>query len=514
MSWHLNAADRQLLAAVGRLGFANPFQAERIELERAILGQRFVAGEAVWSVQRVPEEPSQNLQRISAQAGAAVDRIRAKLAAEEALAADDAEIYSDAALYVLFDQYRVEFQTLIDQGHAGKSPPLTKLWRRFQKSVAHYFHPGGVRLPTAYDDAHMFAIFFQLRRAFFHVFYFIVGRSPAAASLRAAIWQSLFTHDLRRYQRSLWRHMDDAATLITGPSGTGKELVARAIGFSRYIPFDQKRVEFVQPFYLMFQPVNLSALSPTLIESELFGHRRGSFTGAIDDRIGWLENCQPHASVFLDEVGELDAAIQVKLLRVLQTRCFQRLGDTTDLHFAGKVVSATSRDPFAEIDAGRLREDFYYRLCSDRIETPSLRQQLDLYPEDLRHLLAFIAARIAPDDAPALADEAHDWIAQHLGPHYQWPGNFRELEQCFRNVMIHGEYRASPVATETAAVQYDSPAAQAAAACRVTAEELVRLYCCEVYEQCGSYEQTARRLGLDRRTVKRKVIAQRDDAVS
>ena len=204
----------------------------------------------------------------------------------------------------------------------------------------------------------MIACFFQLRRAFFHVFFFIVGRSPAAARLRAAAWESIFTHDLRRYQRSLYRHLGDVTTLITGPSGTGKELVARAIGLSRYVPFDGQAGRFVENFHEGFHAVNLSALSPTLIESELFGHRRGAFTGAVADRVGWLESCPANGSVFLDEIGELDPAIQVKLLRVLQRRTFQRLGDTADRRFPGKILAATNRDLVAEIDGGAVPRRF------------------------------------------------------------------------------------------------------------------------------------------------------------
>lgn len=107
-----------------------------------------------------------------------------------------------------------------------------------------------------------------------------------AARLRAAVWQSIFTRDLERYRRSLYRRMHDISTLIIGPSGTGKELVAQAIGLARYIPFDPEKQAFTQDFTESLHALNLSALSPTLIESELFGHRRGSFTGAVQDRTG------------------------------------------------------------------------------------------------------------------------------------------------------------------------------------------------------------------------------------
>ena len=239
----------------------------------------------------------------------------------------------------------------------------------------------------------------------------------------------------------LYDRMGDVTTLITGPSGTGKELVARAIGLSRYIPFDARKGTFTENFGASFHGLNLSALSPTLIESELFGHKRGAFTGALQDRPGWLEVCRPLDSVFLDEIGDLDASVQVKLLRVLQTRTFQRLGDTADRRFDGKIIAATNRDLPEEIRAGRFREDFYYRLCSDIITTPSLREQLQDSPEDLHNFILFLSRRIAGEEGESVAEDVEGWIRESLSPDYPWPGNVRELEQCVRNVLIRRDYR-------------------------------------------------------------------------
>src|SRR5688500_14033355 len=346
-------AQRELATAISRLGYVNPFQMERVELERQILGDQFEGAQAVWSLQLAATAPDPNYQRIAAHAATLVRDAAERLAAGAKADERELELYSDAVLYYLFDAYRIELQEMIEAAHAGQPATQVSFWRKFRDDVTRYFHPGGRELGIGYDPAHMLACYFQLRRAFFHVFFFIVGRSPAAARLRAAVWESIFTHDLRRYQRSLYRHLGDVTTLITGPSGTGKELVARAIGLSRYVPVDAAGGKFVENFCQGFQAVNLSALSPTLIESELFGHRRGAFPGAVADRVGWLEACPPHGAVFLDEIGELDPAIQVKLLRVFQSRAFQRLGETTDRTFAGKIIAATNRDLVAEIDAGR-----------------------------------------------------------------------------------------------------------------------------------------------------------------
>ena len=142
-------------------------------------------------------------------------------------------------------------------------------------------------LPFRPRPEHLFAVFFQIARAFHSIFENIVGGSSPTARLRAAVWQSIFTHDMRRYMRTLYRHMADIATLITGPSGSGKELVARAVGQSLYTEFDPKGQRFAENRY---SSLNLSAFAPTLIESELFGSVRGAFSGATD-RVGWLEEC-------------------------------------------------------------------------------------------------------------------------------------------------------------------------------------------------------------------------------
>src|SRR5262249_10479754 len=132
-----------------------------------------------------------------------------------------------------------------------------------------------------------------------------------------------------------------------------KEVAASAIAQSRYLPFDERKLAFPDEDSVAFFPINISALSPTLVESELFGHRRGAFTGAIADRKGWLEMCPSTGAVFLDELGELDPSIQVKLLRVIETRTFHPVGDSAGRQFRGKLIAATHRDLAAGIREGR-----------------------------------------------------------------------------------------------------------------------------------------------------------------
>jgi len=499
----LTTAERAFLRTVSDLGYCNPFLPERIESEQAALGADFSAAKAVWSLQvDDPSTPNVNNRKIAERIAILVQKLRDRLVNRVAATEQDLVIYEDAALFLLYDRYPNHFYELIvwaleqkrGRGQCG-------FYTEFLRDWGHFFNLPSVTLPMPHEAPHVFACFFQLRRAFHHIIESIIGSSMAAARLRAAVWQSIFTHDMRRYRRMLYDRLGDFTTLIRGPSGTGKELVARAIGLSRYIPFDAKTLTFTEDFVGSFYAINLSALPPTLIESELFGHRRGAFTGALQDRRGWLEVCPPLGAVFLDEIGDLDASIQVKLLRVLQTRTFQALGDTTERQFRGKLIAATNRDLSQAMQDGHFREDFYYRLCSDLIVTPSLQEQLRESPEVLRELLLFIARRVAGVEAETLAEEVETWIVQHLSRDYEWAGNIRELEQCVRNVLVRQEYRPPQVRTRSAHDEFS----RAFTGGELTADELLRRYCTVVYAQTGSYEETARRLQLDRRTVKSKV---------
>lgn len=497
-------AERPRAEALAELMYSNPFLPERIEREKCFLGDEFTASDEVWSIHGDSFSRNPNIEPLGHHALALVNTWRDRLAAGTAIDPDEIELYEDAVIYALFHRYRPQFSEVTrPDSDVIEAETWTGPYDDYRDDVHHYLGFRPLRDCATYrDPAHTFACLFQVRRAFDHTFNCLVGRSMPAARLRAAIWQSVFTHDMRRYKRCLYERMGQFPTLITGPSGTGKELVARAVAMSRYVPFDPARGRFVAEFSHSFHPLNLSALSPTLIESELFGHRRGAFTGAVEDRRGWLEVCDQYGSVFLDEVGELSGAIQVKLLRVLQTGTFQRLGDTESRRFSGKIIAATNRNLDEEMDTGNFRADFYYRLCADLIRTPSLAEQLRECPDDLANMVGFLARRAAgEDEAPALAAEVVAWIDRKLGRDYPWPGNVRELEQCVRNVMIRREYRPPDRQPHgpLAALQADLAAGS------LTADQLLTAYCRHVYRQVGSYQEAARRLDLDRRTVKKKV---------
>ncbi len=513
----LASADRRFLAVLSQLAYCNPFLPVRLELEREALGDEYQAEEYVaWSKdssrqdnfpQQERERP--NVRRLNVRAEQLADQLRAKL--HDGAQADEATLglYRDLISYVLYYRYvtQLDVEKFV-RGGSQLHKKVAKLWKEFFQQFHHYFSLPNHSLATAEDPAHWFASLFQVRRAFLSIFDNILGESLPAVQLRAMVWQSVFTHDMRRYRRVLFPQMRELTTLITGPSGTGKELVARAISLSQYLAFDAEKEAFVGGLHDAFSPVNLSALSPTLIESELFGHCRGAFTGAITDRKGWLECCPSHGAVFLDEIGELDPTLQVKLLRVVQDGSYSRIGEARLRQFAGKLVAATHRDLTKAMHEGRFREDLYYRLCSDQIRTPALREQLDDRPEALRGLISFIAQGLVASEAEVLTDEVESWILTHIGADYPWPGNFRELEQCVRNVLVRQKYEPQKQVKTKVMESETASWLQEAELGTLTFAELLSRYCTAVYAKLGSYQQTAEVLGLDRRTVRSKIDRQ------
>ena len=171
-------------------------------------------------------------------------------------------------------------------------------------------------------------------------------------------------------------------------------MTAAAIGRSGFIPFQEKNHSFTESFVAAFTEVNLSQYAQELIESELFGHRKGAFTGAMENHQGVLQRCSPCGAIFLDEIGDVSMPIQIKLLKVLQERKFYPVGSHQTERFSGRVIAATNQDLPRLRQEGAFRDDFYYRLSSDNIEIPPLRKRLAEYPGELTQLLSVVVHRI------------------------------------------------------------------------------------------------------------------------
>jgi two-component system, NtrC family, response regulator PilR len=230
----------------------------------------------------------------------------------------------------------------------------------------------------------------------------LAGRSNAMQQVRSLV---------ERVARSM------APVLVQGESGTGKELVARAIHAC------SSRAD--QPFIA----VNCGAIPEQLLEAEFFGYRKGSFTGANEDREGFVQAAQG-GTLFLDEIGDLPLAMQSKLLRVIQERTVRPVGAVTETPINVRIVSATHRDLTTEVHEGRFRQDLYYRLNVIQIRVPPLRERMDDLPMICDVVLARIAAEAGVSPAPRLSDQA----MAHLSD-YAFPGNVRELENLLHRAL-------------------------------------------------------------------------------
>ena len=211
----------------------------------------------------------------------------------------------------------------------------------------------------------------------------------------------------------------NATVLIEGESGTGKELVAKSIHFNS--PRREKP----------FVAVNCSALAETLLESELFGHERGAFTGAVSMRKGRFELADS-GTLFLDEIGDMSTGLQVKLLRVLQEKVFERVGGTKPIAVYIRVIAATNRNLKEEMKKERFREDLYYRLNVVHIALPSLKQR----QQDIRLLLDHFIKKYADERKHSVPVTGIDPDVERLFYEYSWPGNVRELENLIERLMI------------------------------------------------------------------------------
>ena len=486
----LSSEDRKFFSLLKEASLTNPFSQRRDELDLQLVGKEFSTTKSQ-TVDKIVVKLENRIKRLEDKQG---DTLSSFSDADRPLA-------ESAFLFYFFYQFRKKFDGLIQkQIEAGEK--LVKF--SFADEAVSYlqkkeFSPDEIK--KAFEEC------YQLRRAYFFIDRHIIGCSPVMKKLRSDIWANIFTHNIDVYRRYLRNRMEDFSTLLLGGTGTGKGAVAAVIGHSGFIPFDIKKRRFVESFTKSFVSINLLQFPESLIESELFGHKKGAFTGAVENHKGMLNRCGPNGSILLDEIGEISLSVQIKLLQVLQERVFYPVGSHQEERFHGRVIAATNRSIDDLRQKGRFRDDFYYRLCSDIIVIPSLKQRLQEEPAELDDLLTFLVKRMIGQDSPELVTLVHTVMDKNLGHDYPWHGNVRELEQCIRGVLLKQDYKGDH---KSPPPDLKSQIFAGMEQGDLSAHRLLSGYCKLLYQQHGTFEEVARRTGLDRRTVN-KYIKEWDD---
>ena len=280
----------------------------------------------------------------------------------------------------------------------------------------------------------------------------------------------------------------EATVLITGESGTGKELVAETLHRNS----ERSGKPFVR--------VNCAALAENLLESELFGHEKGAFTGADRQRDGTFMQADG-GTLFLDEIGETSAAMQVKLLRVLQEGELQRVGGDQTIQVDVRIIAATNRDLETEVERGRFREDLYYRLNVVTLEVPPLRRRLG----DIELLAENFIARFAEKNRRTVESVSRGFML-HLGA-YPWPGNVRELENAIERavILMRGSQlteKSLPLAIQKHIQEHPQNSGSKPATLQEAEKELIIQ---TLKETGGNKSEAARRLGITRKTLQNKL---------
>jgi hypothetical protein len=480
---HLTPDERADFGLLCETVFANPFAADRGRLAQLLGETPTPAAELV--------SQAEAYHRLMPGLDARLDALSARgLRRLQDFAGDDTELMRRVFLFHCYQRFAERFDPLIARGGSGGLG--RGLARELTEALAGYgFEPA--------EQRRWIALYYQLRRAYFFIDQALVGRSGPMRALRQALWNSVFTVDLSTYALLLWERLQDFPTLLLGETGTGKGQAAAAIGRSGAIRLNDAGDGFSRPIAEGFIATNLSALSEGLIESELFGHRKGAFTGAVDHHEGLFARCDALGTLFLDEIGDLSLAVQTKLLRLLQERTFAPVGSHEERRFTGRVVAATNR-PLAELLGGDgFRRDLFYRLSANIIVLPTLRERLAASPAELGDLVNALLARLTGYEAAAALGPRVLEALDALPRDYAWPGNVRELEQAIRRIILTGGCAPDPLPQAAGTDTW----LDAAAAGRIDAAMLLAGYCKRLYEQLGTYEAVARVTGLDRRTVKR-----------
>jgi hypothetical protein len=480
----MESTERDFFRTIREAIFSNPFGERRVALDRMATGMA------------KNTSLEEMLARLVEKVGGMVEAVESRR--PQSLVTEDVELLNYAKLFHTFHLFCDDYDRHI-QEQVSKGDDCIPVG--FGRDVLGRLHEQGFGTE---DSKRYLALFFQMRRAYYFI-RMIAGESKCVMELRRALWNNVFTGDILLYDRYLQGRMEDFSTMILGETGTGKGMAAGAIGRSGFIPYDEKKNRFTESFAKAFISINLSQYPDQLIESELFGHKKGAFTGAVEAHLGVFSRCSPCGAIFLDEIGDVEVPIQIKLLQVLQARFFSPVGSHRREKFQGRVIGATNKDLKKLREDGAFRDDFYYRLCSDLIEIPPLRTRIGQNPEELRVLLGVVLQRIVGYQSEELVETMHEQIIRQQPENYGWPGNIRELEQCVRRLLLSKNYDWQQTGVDSSGELLHSIHEG-----KYTARQLVVRYCRILYEQNGTYEGVARIMDLDRRTVKKYVQSTSD----
>lgn len=492
----LAAEERAAAEAIVALGLHYPYVAEREGLVLIALSEDYRAG-----------DPEHNARRRAVRAQYLLERAHAALSAGAERDSECTRLYEGLLRVVLQSKFEPMFRSLAQACQsAGLMLRRVASYEQFVKDAEPWLALPGEPLGLRTGLPHLFAFLFQIRRAAMLIEgQPLLGRSRAADEVRAALWRAVFSRDLARYERMLYRQMHRLPVLVVGPRGTLKEEVARIVGLCGYVPFDAERLRFTSEPAMSLRHWDARTGLPG--QAELVPAPRGQ--GADESEpvrepaVG--AGVSRHDCWVLGEVDRLDSTQQSHLVERLEG-LLGRGEPGRGPGLGPRMIAVSDEELETAMTAGTFREDLYFFLSAHRVELPALATELRQHPDDLTF---YVSQALAPllegSELRAATEEVVQYIERKL-PQHVFPGNQRELAHCARAILMGGDYRPKSRPVEAADAVL-SGLAQRFISGDFDMDGLLDAYCTLMYGRTGSYQESARRLGIDRRTVKSRVNA-------
>jgi hypothetical protein len=420
----LSAADRRYLKDVSLLAFGNPYGEEGQAVRKTLSAQKISGRDDLHD-------------RVHAQLHVRLEQLQPKQTSIiSAYAEEDRSLLHHAVLFdclypahKLFDELLEE--QLLSGGHVCRVTFATALLDRMTLS--------GMARSVA---LHYLAIYYQMRRARYFLNRTMIGNSVSMEKLRHDLWNSIFTHDFSLYERFLWDRIRELSTLFVGAAGSGKRTAAAAVSYCSYIPFVENLESFAESFVGCFIPVRVGQYTGLRLESELFGHKKMSYSEALENYQGVFSRCSPAGTIFLDNICDVALPVQARLESVVQDHTFTPVGDQAFYNFPGRLMAAAQGKVAAIRAEGRLRDGLYLHLGVNTISIPSLQHCLQENPADLELLIVHILRKYTEQSATQLVGRVIERMHEHIGIGYAWPGNLLELEQIVKRILMVSHYES------------------------------------------------------------------------